>query len=563
MFKLTGWLLCFLFCNGCAYATCPVWPPARAEQEIARLKQQIARWNDAYWQEGKSQVSDGVYDQLSARLTHWEHCFGHPTSADIATPPISGTVPHPVAHTGVRKLEDKKALAQWMTKKRDLWVQPKVDGVAVTLIYRNGELVQAISRGNGLAGEDWTAKVRQIPSVPAHVDGALQNSVLQGELFLLRGKHIQQKMGGMNARAKVAGALMQRAQSPLLNEIALFVWAWPDGPAEMKKRLQLLNDAGFTLASRYSLPVDDADDVEAIRSRWFTSSLPFVTDGVVIRTGQEPEGHRWLPGQNDGAVAWKYPPAEQVTEVKNIQFTIGRSGKIAVVAQLEPVQLDDKRVQRVNIGSVRRWNELDIAPGDQVQISLAGQGIPRIDGVAWRNLTRKKPTPPPSHFNALTCFYAVPECSEQFLARLVWVSSPDALDMDGVGDAFWRTLHQAHRFEHLFSWLALTPQQLQNTPGISAHNGMKLWHQFNLARDRPFIRWVIALGTPLPQSALKATGDHHWQQLLARNEQQWQQLPGIGGQKAKNLVTFIHHPRIQAVTLWLASQGIAGFVNPD
>lgn len=76
-----------------------------------------------------------------------------------------------------------------------LWVQPKVDGVAVTLVYRQGRLVQAISRGNGLAGEDWTAVVLQIPSVPKVSDGALANSVLQGELFLLRAEHVQKQMG--------------------------------------------------------------------------------------------------------------------------------------------------------------------------------------------------------------------------------------------------------------------------------------------------------------------------------------------------------------------------------
>ena len=559
MLKRMGLLLCVMLWSADGLATCPVWAPARAEQEITRLKQQIAQWNEAYWQQGESGISDGVYDRLSARLAQWQRCFESQPAEDITTPPISGTVRHPIAHTGLRKLPDKLALAQWMAKKRDLWVQPKVDGVAVTLVYRQGELVQAISRGDGLKGEDWTEKVRQIPSLPKKLSGALGHSVLQGELFLRRDNHIQQQMGGMNARAKVAGALMQQGNAPLLRELSFFVWAWPDGPAEMKARLRLLNDAGLGLASRYSLPVKNVDEVDAIRTRWFGAPLPFVTDGVVIRTADQPEGQSWLPGQSDWAVAWKYPPAEQVTEVKSIQFSVGRTGKIAVVAELEPVQLDDKRVRRVNIGSVRRWNELDIAPGDQVLISLAGQGIPRIDGVAWRNLMREKPTPPAPRFTLLTCFYATPACSEQFLARLIWLSSPQALDMDGVGEAVWQTLHQAYRFEHLFSWLALTQQQLQSTPGITASRGMQLWHQFNRVRERPFTRWLIALGMPLSKSALSAAGDNQWQQLLARNELQWQQLPGIGAEKAKQLVTFTHHPLLKSLTDWLNVQNIEGF----
>lgn len=98
-------------------------------------------------------------------------------------------------------------------------------------------------------------------------------------------------------------------------------------------------------------------------------------------------------------MAWKYQPVAQVAEVSSIQFAVGKSGKISVVASLAPVMLDDKKVQRVNIGSVSRWQEWDIAPGDQILISLAGQGIPRIDDVVWRSAERRKPTPPE---NALT-----------------------------------------------------------------------------------------------------------------------------------------------------------------
>lgn len=559
MDKRVGWLLVILLWSSGGRATCPVWPPARAEQEIARLQQQIIQWSDAYWRQGKSEVSDDVYDQLSARLAYWQRCFAPPVSLDEPAPPDTGTLTHPIAHTGVRKLADKAALTQWMATRRDLWIQPKVDGVAVTLVYRQGELAQAISRGDGLKGEDWTDKVRQIPSLPKKVNGPLANSVLQGEIFLLRDKHIQQRMGGMNARAKVAGALMRQEASSALQGLGLFIWAWPDGPQDMAKRLQQLNKAGFAWISQYSQPVNNAGDVETFRARWFTAPLPFVTDGVIVRMAREPAGQQWLPGQGDWVVAWKYPPAVQVAEVKTIRFSIGRSGKIAVVAELDPVLLDDKRVRRVNLGSIRRWHELDIAPGDQVQISLAGQGIPRIDGVAWRSAVREKPEPPSSRFNALTCFYAAPECEEQFLARLVWLSSPQALDLTGLGEAVWRTLHQAWRFEHIFSWLTLTPQQLQHTPGISPARGQKLWHQFALARKRPFMRWVTALGTPLSQEALKAAGDHRWQQLLVRNEQQWQQLPGIGREKAAQLVNFTHHDVLQSLTAWLADQGGSGF----
>jgi DNA ligase (NAD+) len=163
-------------------AICPVWSPTQAEQEIARLSAQIARWDKAYWQQGTSDVNDEVYDQLAARLKQWRHCFGDEQAADVPVA-AGGSVRHPVGHTGVAKIADKTALRQWMQSRRDLWIQPKVDGVAVTLVYRQGQLVQATSRGDGLKGEDWTEKVKRIASVPGQVKGPLANSVLQGELF--------------------------------------------------------------------------------------------------------------------------------------------------------------------------------------------------------------------------------------------------------------------------------------------------------------------------------------------------------------------------------------------
>ncbi len=112
-------------------------------------------------------------------------------------PPLNGAVIHPVAHTGVRKMADKIALSLWMRERSDLWVQPKVDGVAVTPVYRDGKLNKAISRGNGLKGEDWTQKVRLISAVPQTVSGPLANSTLQGgNISQTRGGISNNKWGG-------------------------------------------------------------------------------------------------------------------------------------------------------------------------------------------------------------------------------------------------------------------------------------------------------------------------------------------------------------------------------
>ena len=551
-------LISILCWQSSAWAVCPAWSPARAQEEISRLQQQIKQWDDDYWKEGKSEVEDGIYDQLSARLTQWQRCFGNETR-DVMMPPLNGAVIHPVAHTGVRKMADKIALSLWMRERSDLWVQPKVDGVAVTLVYRDGKLNKAISRGNGLKGEDWTQKVSLISAVPQTVSGPLANSTLQGEIFLQREGHIQQQMGGINARAKVAGLMMRQGNSDTLNSLAVFVWAWPDGPHLMTDRLKDLATAGFTLTQTYTRAVKNADEVAHVRNEWWKAKLPFVTDGVVVRAAKEPESRHWLPGQAEWLVAWKYQPVAQVAEVKAIQFAVGKSGKISVVASLAPVMLDDKKVQRVNIGSVRRWQEWDIAPGDQILVSLAGQGIPRIDDVVWRGAERTKPTPPENRFNSLTCYFASDVCQEQFISRLVWLGSKQVLGLDGIGEAGWRALHQTHRFEHIFSWLLLTPEQLQNTPGIAKSKSAQLWHQFNLARQQPFTRWVMAMGIPLTRAALNASDERSWSQLLLSTEQFWQQLPGTGSGRARQVIEWKENAQIKKLGSWLAAQQITGF----
>ncbi|EPW7761826.1 NAD-dependent DNA ligase LigB [Escherichia coli] len=551
-------LISILCWQSSVWAFCPAWSPARAQEEISRLQQQIKQWDDDYWKEGKSEVEDGVYDQLSARLTQWQRCFGS-EPRDVMMPPLNGAVMHPVAHTGVRKMVDKNALSLWMRERSDLWVQPKVDGVAVTLVYRDGKLNKAISRGNGLKGEDWTQKVSLISAVPQTVSGPLANSTLQGEIFLQREGHIQQQMGGINARAKVAGLMMRQDDSDTLNSLGVFVWAWPDGPQLMTDRLKELATAGFTLTQRYTRAVKNADEVARVRNEWWKAKLPFVTDGVVVRGAKEPESRHWLPGQAEWLVAWKYQPVAQVAEVKAIQFAVGKSGKISVVASLAPVMLDDKKVQRVNIGSVRRWQEWDIAPGDQILVSLAGQGIPRIDDVVWRGAERTKPTPPENRFNSLTCYFASDVCQEQFISRLVWLGSKQVLGLDGIGEAGWRALHQTHRFEHIFSWLLLTPEQLQNTPGIAKSKSAQLWHQFNLARKQPFTRWVMAMGIPLTRAALNASDERSWSQLLFSTEQFWQQLPGTGSGRARQVIEWKENAQIKKLGSWLAAQQITGF----
>ena len=558
---MTIWLAC-----GLVQAQCPLWSPYRAEQEIAALSARLSVWDRAYYQQGQALVSDTRYDQLQQQLQHWLSCF-NPGLTHQPALASGGRVLHPVAHVGVKKL-DGQQVARWMEGREQMWVQPKVDGVAVTLVYRDGRLDKMISRGDGLHGEDWTAKARLIPAIPATlatdrllpasgmpgtsaISGASGRpalfsgvTVFQGELYLMMNGHRQAQQGGMNARSQLAGALMAAKPSPLLARTGLFIWAWPDGPGSLAGQLAGLRSAGLPDVSEWSRRVSEVSEVAAWRERWYQQALPFTSDGVVVHSLPTARGSHWLPNNGNWAVAWKYPPPEASSEVRAVHFATGRSGQVSVVLELQPVQLDDKRVRRVSLGSVARWRQRDVLPGDRVSLSLAGQGIPRLSEVIWRVSQRDYPQPPPASSN-LRCFRYDSGCRQQLLARLEWLSGSAALRMTGIGRASWQQLIEGGELSDLFSWLTLSVEQLRAMPGIGPRRGELFWQQFRLSQRRPFKRWVRALGVPIPEAALLILTDSGWQQLLARSEQEWQQLPGTGAVNARRIVQFLQHQTVQ------------------
>lgn len=129
-----------------ATSTCPDWPATRIAVEINALEQQLNKWSAAYHQQGHSPVTDDIYDQLQDKLRVWQSCRGLPDKTESQPIPGKGQFLHPVAHTGLKKLKDETALTRWMAGRKNLWVQPKVDGVAVTLVYHGGKLVQLLSQ---------------------------------------------------------------------------------------------------------------------------------------------------------------------------------------------------------------------------------------------------------------------------------------------------------------------------------------------------------------------------------------------------------------------------------
>jgi len=537
---------------------CPDWPADKAQDEITALQRQIGLWDDSYHRLGQSLISDELYDQARMRLEQWRGCFAQ--TAPIVDNPLSsarGTVAHPVAHTGLEKLINDRLVEDWIRTRSDLWIQPKVDGVAVTLVYRGGRLAQVISRGDGLFGQDWTASARRIPGIVQQLPEAI-DLLLQGELYWRLDAHIQGETGGMNARSKVSG-LMNRQQLSDADAagIGLFVWAWPQGPADLKQQLDNLARWGFGDSQRYSQPIDNFEQARHWRMFWHRHPLPFATDGVVLHQSQRAPAQRWQASTPYWAVAWKYPVVKALAHVRQVQFKIGRTGRITPILELDPVLLDDRQIKRVSIGSLKRWQELDVRPGDQVSISLAGQVIPQLDQVILRSHPRVDvEVPQASNFHHLSCWQLAPACEEQLLARLTWLSGKQGLDLPHIGRETWNSLIQAGQISGLVDWLNLDEAELATIDGFGERSSARLLAGLRTARQRPFAQWLMALGVP-PTARNDLTGG--WPALAARDTQAWQAEAGIGPGRAAQLSAFFRDPQVVAISETLRAAGIDGF----
>ena len=541
-----------------AAPSCPPWSPPRAAQALAERRDQLDAWNQAYRRDGRSPVDDAIYDQALAQFMAWRACFPAQAGAAPVVLGEAGDAQAPVVQTGLAKLVDADAVQAWMDARGadDLWVQPKADGVAVTLLYVDGTLRSATSRGDGVRGSDWTAQARLIDAVPKHLAHAPARVVLQGELVWRLVDHVQASDGGAGARAKVAGAMARETlDAATADRIGLFVWDWPSGPAAMPARLAGLTAMGLGTSAALTHAAHSRADVQQWRERWYRQPLPFAADGLVIRQGHRPASDHWQAAPPHWAVAWKFPPAKALTTVSGVDFRRGRRGRISVVLELEPVTLDDRTVRRVNLGSLSRWQKLDVRPGDQVAVSLAGLTIPHFDGAVWRTRERAAIDVPAPTTDRLACWQPGDGCDAQFLSRLVWLGGHQGLGMEGMGEASWQALIDAQLIHGLLDWMTLDPARLQQVPGIGARRAQAMGQAFEEAKARPFSQWLRALGPPV---SLDGQGVD-WKALATRDQAAWLAQPGIGPVRAERLIAFFRHPTLVAIAVQLHAAGVHGF----
>ncbi|WBE25776.1 NAD-dependent DNA ligase LigB [Denitrificimonas caeni] len=549
-----------LLINLSAVAACPTWTHTQAEQEISTLQQRLAVWDRSYHRDATSPIADELYDQARAQLQLWQTCFtpaAAPEPAATALQSARGSQALPFSQMGLSKLSETQ-LQDWMQQRADLWAQPKVDGVAVTLVYSHGQLKQVLSRGDGLSGQNWLKHAQAIAAIPKQLATQRKQITLQGELYLKQPRHIQQRDGGSSARSQVAGLLNRKQLTTSVgNTIGLFVWEWPDGPTSMPERLSTLQDLGFNDSGAYSQPIHNLAEAKHWRDYWYRTELPFASDGLVIKQSTRNIQHARSAYPPFWAVALKYPLQQALTSVTDVTFNIGRSGRITPIAHVQAVSLDDKTIRKVSLGSLTRLAKLRLSKGDHVAIALSGHAIPQLKEVVWRSPQRQTiETPHAAHYHALSCWQNSPVCQQQFLARLHWLGQKNNLAMSGLGLQTWQALVDANYISQLTDWLTLSASDLQQLPNFALKRSQHTAAAFAQAKQQPFQRWLRALGAPA--SITIKPGDN-WHSLAALSVQDWQQQRHLGSTQAHSAWAFFQHPAVQTAALNLQNHDIDGF----
>lgn len=448
-------------------------------REVETLRTQLHRWNFEYyvWAAGPD---DATYDRAYDRLVQLEEQYPQLEDPNSPTCLVGASIPtgdrdvkHRVKMLSLEKAKTPEAVVKFFDKDYEGVVEPKVDGFSLSLKYVNGRLIQAITRGNGETGCDVTPNARTIGSLPkVFLDGKKFTMEVRGEAFIKwsdferynRELVAAQEEPCANPRNAV-GAI--NAKNPAdtakvpLSFIGYSIVGFSEGNRLTKHtdELGLLEELGFitpsalpaTLgecASMYQVGFNIHDLAEV--TSWVDQLekarrlQDFPTDGLVFKVDD-------LAAQNElgcgttaprWAVAFKYSPDRVKTRVASIDWTVGKTGKVTPVANLDPVLISGTIVARASLCNVDEIKRLGVNVGDEVLIEKSNEIIPKIVQVAVRH--SKQHAPPPrkcpacdsavQHFEGYVDLFCVnPTCKAQLEARLVYAAGKNALDIDGCG----------------------------------------------------------------------------------------------------------------------------------
>lgn len=568
-----------------------------AKRRAEELRAQLNYHSHKYYVEDDPEIEDSEYDMLQRELASIEKEYPELITPDSPTQRVGGSAEgmfEPVTHTvPLESLQDAFSLGEveaFITRVREQFpqaefvVEPKIDGLSVALEYENGVLVRGSTRGDGVTGENVTANLRTVNSIPLHLKKDVTIEV-RGEVYMPKRVFAalvgEQEQNGekpfKNPRNAAAGSLRQKNPAVTASRsLDIFVFNVQryggDGLTGHKQSIDFLKELGFKTIPFYN-KFTTVEQIEAELNRIgeIRSSLPYDIDGAVIKTdsfamraeiGSTAKFPRW-------ALAFKYPPEEKETRVVDIEVAVGRTGVLTPTAVFEPVLVSGSTVSRATLHNQDFINERDIRIGDRVVIRKAGDIIPEVVKVVSHDEGSERfilPEVCPScgapvireeGEAAVRCVN--PECPAQLLRNLIHFCSRDAMDIEGMGDAVLEKLVSCGLLTKASDIYTLKKEDFMTLEGFKDKSSENLINAIENSKKNDLSKLVFALGIRhVGQKAGKLLADHFgtMQAIMQADVEALCGIDGFGGIMAQSVADFFALDQSRSEIEALAALGV-------
>lgn len=569
-----------------------------AEKQISQLREQLAYHGQKYYVEDAPEIEDYEYDQLYRQLEELEAQFPQLVSSDSPTQKVGGPALNtfaPVEHTvpmeslhdsfSEEELRDFDRRVREVCPQAQYVVEPKFDGLSVALEYRDGVLVRGSTRGDGLVGEDVTANIRTIRTVPKKLTQPVPFLEVRGEVYmshesflsLCARQELQEEKPFKNPRNAAAGSLRQKdPRVTATRELDIFVFNLQQVEGKSlsghAQSLQWMQELGLTVPPFYKV-CDTIEEVleEVRRIGELRGSLPYSIDGAVVKVdqfsqraqlGSTAKFPKW-------AEAFKYPPEEKETTLLSIEINVGRTGVLTPTGVFEPVQLAGTTVSRATLHNEDFIAEKGLCPGARVVLRKAGEIIPEVVKVLS---CPEDSTPFQMPETCPSCGQPVtreegeaavrctnPECPAQLLRHLIHFASRDAMDIDGLGPAILEQLVSAGLLRTPADLYALTQEQLAGLERMGEKSAQNLLDALEASKKNDFSRLIFALGIPhIGAKAAKLLSARFptMETLLEATEEEIASIDGFGQIMAQAVAEFLQLPGSRHLIQALREAGV-------
>ncbi len=572
-----------------------------AETEIQALRDGINSHDYLYYVENTPEISDSTYDKLFRRLVELEEAFPEFESETSPTRRIGAapvdelgkarhTAPmlslNAVLETAEVESFDRFVRRRTGQERPGYVVEPKFDGLSVELVYEDGAFVRGATRGDGTTGEDITHNLRTVRSLPLRLARAPRFLAVRGEILLHRDdfQNLNKRRvergeepfaNPRNAAAGAARRLDPREVADWPLDIVLYDILKIEGevPGTHWQELQRLKSLGLKTdpSSRRAATVEEVSGYyDQLASR--REELDYEIDGIVIKVDElalrDELGTRHLSPR--WALAWKFPPRQEVTRLVDIAVQVGMTGMLTPVALLEPVDVGGVTVSRATLHNEGEVRQKDVRPGDQVRIARAGDVIPEVvERVPERGRERAPEFRMPDRCpvcgtgvvreGAYVFCPAGLGCPAQLVGHLIHYASREALDIDGLGEQTTRQLVGRGLVRQLGDLYALSKDDLMHLEGYAEKSATALHKAIQGARKPPLDRFLFGLGirhvgARTARQLAEAFGS--LDALAAAGEAELQALPDVGPEVARSVREFFAAEDNRRVLQDLKAKGV-------